>query len=203
MDPLMYTQMSILNAFKGNFLLAECNKICGKCFSHTPLGSGYRSCDRKAGSCFCCVCPPLWRYLFFPFLEGAHGWVAHLRQQLAAKSENPWILQALNVHSAMQLLTPNEGKAVISRHFFFYRGVLLLMVWPYFSLLALDKKSKVTSLLRFTWQSIWKFSKQLCHHEKWIWTLLRNFITEFLNQWYYNSSTGICKEKRKNETGQL
>ena len=57
MDPLMYTQMSILNAFKGNFLLAECNKISGKCFSHTPLGTGYRSCDRKAVICFCCTSP--------------------------------------------------------------------------------------------------------------------------------------------------
>ena len=173
-------------------------------FSHTTgeLGIGHVT-KRLAVAFVVSAPPPLWRYLFFPFLEGAHGWVAHLRQQLAAKSENPWILQALNFHSAMQLLTPIEGKTVISRHFFFYRGVLLLMVWPYFSLLALAKKSKVTSFLRFTWQSIWKFSKQLCHHEKWIWTLLRNFITEFLNQWYYNSSTGICKEKRKNETGQL
>ena len=126
------------------------------------------------------------------FLSGGGSW---LGQQLAAKSGRPWILQALNFHSAKQLLTPINGKAVISRHFFFYRGVLLLNVWPYFSLLALAKKSKVRSLLRFTWQSIWKFSKQLGHHEKWIWTLLRNFITEFLNQWYYDLSTGICKEK--------
>ena len=27
---------------EGNFPLAECNKLSGKCFSHTPLGLGLR-----------------------------------------------------------------------------------------------------------------------------------------------------------------
>ena len=31
---------------RGNFPLAECNEISGKCFSHTRWGPGYRSCDR-------------------------------------------------------------------------------------------------------------------------------------------------------------
>ena len=39
---------------KSNFRL-ECNEISGKCFSHTRWRPGYRSCDRKADSCFCCV----------------------------------------------------------------------------------------------------------------------------------------------------
>ena len=30
---------------KSNFSLAERNEISEKCFSHTPLGPGYRSCD--------------------------------------------------------------------------------------------------------------------------------------------------------------
>ena len=32
---------------KGDFPLAEWNKVSGKCFSHTPLGpgDGFRSCD--------------------------------------------------------------------------------------------------------------------------------------------------------------
>ena len=40
---------------KGDFPPAEWNDIGGKCFTHTPLGPEYRSCDRKAGNCFCCV----------------------------------------------------------------------------------------------------------------------------------------------------
>ena len=60
----------LLHSTKGNFPLAECNEISGKCFSHTPRGSGYRSCDGKAGSCFCCVRhywpfhPPTLRFQF-------------------------------------------------------------------------------------------------------------------------------------------
>ena len=42
-------------SLKGSFPLAEWNKISGF-FSYTLLGSGYRSCDLKADSCFCCVC---------------------------------------------------------------------------------------------------------------------------------------------------
>ena len=176
-------------------------------FSHTTGELGIGHVTKRLAVAFVVSAPPLPPTpLKVPVssFSGGGSWLGcTLAPAAGGQKWKPWILQALNFHSAMQLLTPIEGKAVISRHFFFYRGVLLLMVWPYFSLLALAKKSKVTSLLRFTWQSIWKFSKQLCHHEKWIWTLLRNFITEFLNQWYYNSSTGICKEKRKNETGQL
>ena len=48
---------------RGNFPLAECNEISGKCFSLTRWGPGYRSCDRKAGSCFCCA-----RWLSRPLL---------------------------------------------------------------------------------------------------------------------------------------
>ena len=179
-------------------------------FSHTTGELGIGHVTKRLAVAFVVSAPPTTPpphpsegTCFFLFWRGLMAGLHTCASSWRPKVKTPWILQALNFHSAMQLLTPIEGKAVISRHFFFYRGVLLLMVWPYFSLLALAKKSKVTSLLRFTWQSIWKFSKQLCHHEKWIWTLLRNFITEFLNQWYYNSSTGICKEKRKNETGQL
>ena len=60
----------LLHSTKGNFPLAECNEMSGKCFSHTPRGSGYRSCDGKAGSCFCCVRhywpfhPPTLRFQF-------------------------------------------------------------------------------------------------------------------------------------------
>ena len=39
---------------KGNFPLAECNEI--SLLTH-PGGPGYRSCDQKMDSCFCCVCP--------------------------------------------------------------------------------------------------------------------------------------------------
>ena len=88
--------------------------------------------------------PPLWSICFF--LSGGGSWLgctlAHLCKQLAAKSGSPRILQALNFHSAMQLLTCVEVTAVISRHFFFYRGVLLLKFWPYFSLLALATKTQ-------------------------------------------------------------
>ena len=41
---------------KGVFPVAECDEICGECFSNTPLWSWvYRSCDLKATSCFCYV----------------------------------------------------------------------------------------------------------------------------------------------------
>ena len=53
---------------------------------------------------------------FFSFLEGAHGCVAHLCQQLAVKSGNPWILQALNFPSAMPLLTSIKGAMSAGEH---------------------------------------------------------------------------------------
>ena len=47
---------------KSDFSLAERNEISEKCFSHTPLGPGYRSCDLSGGQLFL-LRPPL---LTFP-----------------------------------------------------------------------------------------------------------------------------------------
>ena len=31
--------LRVIKMVKGNFPLAECNELSGKCFSHTPLGA--------------------------------------------------------------------------------------------------------------------------------------------------------------------
>ena len=47
-----------------DFSLAERNEISEKCFSHTPLGPGYRSCDLSGGQLFL-LRPPLLTLLRF------------------------------------------------------------------------------------------------------------------------------------------
>ena len=49
---------------KSDFSLAERNEISEKCFSHTPLGPGYRSCDLSGGQLFL-LRPPLLTLLRF------------------------------------------------------------------------------------------------------------------------------------------
>lgn len=44
-----------------------------------------------------------------------------------------------------------------------------------------------------TWQPMGKFSKQLCHCEERLWTLLGNFITELLDQRNDDWCASICK----------
>ena len=57
-------QESSGDEIESDFSLAERNEISEKCFSHTPLGPGYRSCDLSGGQLFL-LRPPLLTLLRF------------------------------------------------------------------------------------------------------------------------------------------